>query len=481
MFSLTVSQLADLLNVPAVGRPSFAERNTKITGAAIDSRDINPGDVFFAIPGSARHGIEFAADALNHGAACVVTDHVAVLTDRSAASTGHCRPTLANSDADPLQIHVPNAIAALQQLARWNRSQSQALMIGVTGSVGKTTTRQMIASVLQSQFQGIQSPRNFNNELGVPLTLTRLNPEHDFAVLELGAARAGDIRFLTGMCHPEFTVVTHVAPTHLESFGSVEAIQATKQELVEATPSDGVTFLNADDPAVLQMNRVTSARCVTFGLSSAAAVRGSEVNFFHGSTSFTVDGFRFCFSGGRHLITSALAAIAIGRTVGIPDVQIARGLANFQPDAGRGRIVLQQPWIVVDDSYNASPLSVSASIQSLAEWTGVPRKYLVLGDMLELGDQARAMHFEIGRQLAGAGLCHVLTYGQFADVVVSGALSAGLSPNRISSFHDFATAEMMLDCLLTPGALVWVKGSRSTRMERIVSHLMSGSQSLRAA
>jgi UDP-N-acetylmuramoyl-tripeptide--D-alanyl-D-alanine ligase len=481
MFSLTVSQLADLLNVPAIGRRTSADWNMPVKGAAIDSRDVVSGDAFFAIPGSARHGIDFADDALNQGATCVVTDHVAGSTERSDSSQGHCRPTLATSDADPLRIHVPSAIAALQQLAHWNRSQSQALMIGVTGSVGKTTTRQMIASVLQSQFHGIQSPRNFNNELGVPLTLTRLNPDHDFAVLELGAARSGDIRFLTGICHPEFTVVTQIAPAHLESFGSVEAIQATKQELVEATPSDGITFLNADDLAVAQMQRVTSARCVTFGLSPSAAVRGSEVNFFQGLTSFTVDGFRFYFAGGRHLITSALAAIAVARTVGIPNAQIASGLAEFRPDAGRGRIVLQQPWIVVDDSYNASPLSVSAAIQSLAEWTGVPRKYLVLGDMLELGEQAHDMHFEIGRQLAGAGLCHVLTYGQFADVVVSGALSAGLSANRISSFHDLATAQMMLDCLLTPGALVWVKGSRSTRMERIVSHLTSGSQSLRAA
>jgi UDP-N-acetylmuramoyl-tripeptide--D-alanyl-D-alanine ligase len=481
MFSLTVSQLGDLLNGSAVGSRSSAGRNTHVAGAAIDSRDVAAGDAFFAIPGSTRHGIEFADDALKQGAACVVTDHVAGSAGHSAASSGLCRPALANSDADQLRIHVPSAIAALQQLSHWNRSQSQALVIGVTGSVGKTTTRQMIASVLQSQFNGIQSPRNFNNELGVPLTLTRLNPDHDFAVLELGAARSGDIRFLTGICHPEFTVVTHVAPTHLQSFGSVDAIQATKQELVEATPSEGMTFLNADDPAVVCMKRATAAKCVTFGLSSSAAVRGSEVTFFQGSTSFSVDGFRFSFSGGRHLITSALAAIAIARTVGIPDVQTARGLAGFRPDAGRGRIVLQQPWIVVDDSYNASPLSVSASIQSLVEWTGVPRKYLVLGDMLELGEQAHAMHFEIGRQLAGAGLCHVLSYGQFADVVVSGALSAGLSPNRISSFHDLATAEMMLDCLLTPGALVWVKGSRSTRMERIVSHLTSGSQSLRAA
>lgn len=490
MFPLTVEQLAQLLGASThppkprelsfpqfldVGEETLDESDIRstgdspasiVSGASIDSRAItgtsSSGPAFFAVAGEKTHGINFATNALRNGAACVVTDQA---VPRQNLADG-LRP------GNPRLLHVSSATHALQTLGHWNRRQYEGLMIGVTGSVGKTTTRQMIHAVLSQQFSGLQSPRNFNNELGVPLTLCELTADHDFCVLEMGAGRCGDIAALATLAEPEFGVVTRVAPAHLASMGSIEGVQQTKRELIESLPTHGHAFLNADDPLVRSMAKVSRANVTLFGLAADADVRADQVAYRSGVTQFRIENVPFRLSGGIHLLTSALAAAAIGRVTGVSLTQIADAIDAYRPDAGRGRIVATFPSTIIDDSYNASPASVSACVQSLSSWSSA-RRILVLGDMLELGDESDSLHAEIGRMIAQSSITHTLLFGTHADIVANAAREYGLNQNRISVFRDMETLKLVLDCLLCEGDVVWIKGSRSVAMERVVQHLLA--------
>lgn len=465
-FPLSTACLADLVD----GRLTDAGYGLEVvTGGCIDSRHVVPHDCFFALPGERTHGVLYAEQAIARGAACVVTD--CIRSTVCSSQTNLLRPSLAALDSAEMDgriIRVADAAVALQSLGRWNRKQSDALVIGVTGSVGKTTTRQMITHVLSSRFSGIQSLGNYNNELGVPLSLLQLNACHDFAVLELAAARMGDIAFLAEMIRPEFAVVTRVAPAHLESFGDLHGVCRTKAELPAAVGAGGTVFLNADDPAVLAMSHSTTAEVVLFSTSHAADFRATSIHSRDGLCQFEVDGHHFCLHGGSHLVTGAVAAIAIGRVAGLNASEIADGLAEFRPDRGRGAIVRTQPWTVIDETYNASPASVQAAIQMLNECVSARRRILVLGDMLELGPHSADYHRDLGRQLQDSRVDHAILFGRYADHVASGAIEAGISPNCISVFREMSTLLTVLDCVLDHGDVVLVKGSRSMQMERVV-------------
>jgi len=468
-YPLSISQLVEIVNGVLT---DSACGHDQVAGGCIDSRKANRGECFFAVAGDKTHGVLFADQAMDRGAACVITDFTASRT--TSAIKKFATPTFAaidSAETDGRIIRVTNSVAALQAFGRWNRQQSNALVIGVTGSVGKTTTRQMISQVLGSKFSGIQSPHNYNNELGVPLSLLQISPGHDYAVLELAAGQPGDIAMLADMALPEFAVVTRVAATHLESFGSLEAIRRTKMELPTAVGADGTVFLNADDSAVRSMAASTSANVILYGTTIDAAFRATSIVSRDGRCKFIVDDQLYQIQAGAHLITSATAAIAVGRVAGLSSGEIAEGLRTYLPDAGRGRIVRRNPWTVIDETYNASPASVLAAIQTLTDFTSARRRILVLGDMLELGEQAAEYHREVGRALSKSRIDHAIIFGTFADEVASGAMSAGVSSNRLSVFRDITTLNIMLDCLLTAGDAVLVKGSRSMHMERIVESL----------
>ena len=476
-FPLTVSQLADIvdgvLTDPGCGQ-------LRVTGGCIDSRTVASGDCFFALGGNRTHGVLFADEAIAQGAACVVTDFAASGATPSIVMSG--RPSLAALDSaerDGRIVRVADSILALQMLGRWNRQRSEALIVGVTGSVGKTTTRQMITQVLASRFSGVQSLHNYNNELGVPLSLLQLRPEHDFAVLELAAAKIGDIAFLAEMVLPEFAVVTQVAATHLESFGDLDTIRQAKTELPAAVTAGGTVFLNADDSAVLSMAQATSANIVLFGTTAAADFRVTSIHSQDGICQFKVDGQSFQLHGGSHLVTGAAAAIAVGRIAGLSLPEIAHGIVNYQSDAGRGRIVQRNPWTVIDETYNASPASVLAAIRTLNDFVTARRRILVLGDMLELGAQANRFHREVGHALQNTQIDHALFFGEFADAAAAGAIEAGVSVNRLSVFRDIATLSSLLDCVLAPGDAVLIKGSRSMQMERIITSLCAAESPVR--
>lgn len=453
MQPITVEQLLGLTDGIICGD---VNPTAQIHGCAIDTRSMHSGDAFFALPGSHQHGVDFAEVAVRCGASVVVVDR-------------------AVSDRCPVpHVQVGSSLATLSMAARQNRRQSQALVIGVTGSVGKTTTRQMIAAALGTEFTGIQSPRNFNNQLGVPLSLLELQPDDEFAVIEIAASAPGEIRRLAAVAEPEFAVVTRVAPAHLRGFGSLQGVQKEKRTLVESLPTEGVAFLNADDPLVLQMATMSPARVVTFGFGNSADVRATDAVHTEDGFQFLVDGHPYQLHVcGSHNITNALAAIAIGQEIGLTCDQIAAGLNEFRSPAGRCRLTQIGEWQVIDDSYNSSPASMTAAIRALEETAGCHHRVAVVGDMLDLGEQSQDLHYGMGATLAAANIDHVAVLGNFAGDLADGYLDAGGSLNRLSVFSDMNLMVSMLECLLSTDDAVLVKGSRGMQMERVISHLNS--------
>ena len=453
MHPQTIQQICKVVNGRPVGEMDL---NAIVDGCVIDSREVQDGDLFFALNGTHSHGVTFVADAIRNGAA-------ACLVDESESAS-----------CDSPHIVVPDCEQALSMLARHNRRSTDALVVGVTGSVGKTTTRGMIAQVLASTHVGIQSPRNFNNHLGVPLSLLEIEEDDEFAVIEVGASNPGETRPLSQMVHPEFSVVTRVAPAHLRGFESLQAVASDKQELVRALSSDGVAFLNADDLLVSLMASETKGRVVTFGHSTDADIRITDVIVQDRILRVTVDGHQYdvpvC---GRHLATSVAAAVAIGLEVGISPAVINDGLQRFQPEPGRSVVQTIGPWTVIDDSYNANPASVAAGIQTVEEYTSGRHRIVVLGDMLDLGEQAPDLHFGIGARLASSSVDHVALIGDFAADVVDGFLTSGGDINRISEFSDHSLLLTMLDCIAGDDDVILVKGSRGAAMERVVEQLQT--------
>lgn len=449
MFTCTIQQFCEITGSQNVG----VSGSRSVNHAVIDSRQAGPGALFFALPGSRTHGIEFARPATAAGAVVVADEQSANLFDG---------PVIVASD--PQQ--------ALQQLAGFNRRQSDALVVGITGSVGKTTTRRLLTSVLEAGHVGVQSPANYNNELGVPLSLLQIQDDTEFAVIEMGAGRPGDINELCRIVRPEFAIVTAVAPAHLSAFGSVDAIAVAKQEIVESLGRDGTVFLNVDDPRVSAMAPAAGCRVVTFGQSGQADLRYEVVDVANDRLVLRVEGHdygvRIC---GEHQAVAVAASIAVGRELDLALQTIQQGLDQFQPAPGRAVVQTINGIEVIDDSYNANPASVEAAVRLLDQWRTGGRRVLVLGDMLDLGDQASELHFSMGQLIARTNIGHTVAFGSHAADMAAGFLSAGGCISRISVFEQQATLQALLDCLIGPGDVVLVKGSRGMAMERFVADL----------
>lgn len=451
MFDLTVEQFLALTDGTVVGR---IDPNAVIRGCVIDSRLVEPGDLFFGLGGGKQHGADFSAVALKQQATAVVVGRV----DAERCSTPH--------------IVVGDAEYALAQVANHNRRQSDALVVGVTGSVGKTTTRRMLSSVFESAHTGIQSPRNFNNQLGVPLSLLELQAGDEFAMIEVGASEPGEIEFLASVVQPDMAVLTRIAPSHLSRMQSLKVIQEEKAQLLKALRPDGIAFLNADDRLVIELAKQLDCEIVTFGTSNDADIYAKGVESNGHTVAAEVNGVRFEVSAfGSHHLTSILAAIAVGQTVGLSDDQIQSGLQTYVPQSGRCEILQTPANTVINDSYNSSPASVAAAMTALEECRDGHRRVIVLGDMLDLGEQSAELHYGVGVLLADSKIDHVVVTGQYSEDLVEGFRSNSGSLNRISQFNDLETLRAILPCLVSDDDAVLVKGSRGARMERVVEML----------
>lgn len=448
--------LIDLMHATGGHLSSVAAPDRIVDQISTDSRTLQPGSVFWALRGPTHDGHAFIPQAMECGAALCVADASYV-----PASTV---PTLIVDDTSH----------ALMDLARWYRTTLDALVIGLTGSVGKTTTRDLIHVALASEFEGIRSRKNFNNTIGLPLSLLDADHRHEFIVLEMGAARIGDIAELAAIASPEVGVITAIGPAHLESFGSLQGIIQGKGELLESLPPTGFAVLPGDDPILRQMADRAPCPVIFVGEGDDNHLRATRVRASFEGLQFRVDGVDFSVPVcGRHHLSNALCAIAIAREIGVRLPSVAQGLERFAPIEGRTRLKQIGSWTVIDDTYNASPLSVAAACRMLPdlELPGLGRRVLVLGDMRELGSTADLEHRRIGELAAQLNIDLVVACGNHADDVARGAEAGGMDPHCIAAAGDQETMKAVLDCWLEPGDVILVKGSRVTRMERIVEWL----------
>lgn len=438
-----------------------------VRGAAVDSRLVRPGELFAALAGERTDGHRYLADAVHAGAA-------ALLVSRS--------PSAGELEAlgGVTIVQVPDVLVALGAVAAGWRSRFDALVVGVTGSYAKTSTKEAIVAVLEPSLRTLRSEGNQNNEVGLPLTLLRLGPEHRAAVLEMGMYAGGEIADLARIARPRVGVVTAVAGVHLSRLGSLAAIERAKAELVEALPSNGVAVLNQDDRRVRRMAERTAARVMGYGFSADSDVTASDV------VSAGLAGMRFTLRlpgpGGRPTrlpasvpglgrlsVHNALAGAAVGVAAGLAGPDIVAALARGWAAPHRGEVHRLGRLTIIDDAYNASPPSVVAALDLLAGLPG--RRVAVLGEMLELGKGSAAGHRDVGT--AAAATCDVLvTVGAGAHLIAVGARDAGLDPSRVIEVRDRESALDLLRSRLQPGDVVLVKASRGVELDRLVRRLV---------
>lgn len=425
-----------------------------VTGVTINSRSVQPGDLFVAFQGGTLDGHDFVAEAWRRGAA-------AVMVSRKVDPAG------------PV-IRVADTGVALTRLARWVRDSLDPIVIGITGSTGKTSTKDLVVAVSSTRFNTSGSPKNYNNEIGVPLTLLGIKAETEVIVCEMGARGIGHIAALCELARPQVGIVTNVGVTHYEQFGSVQAIARAKSELVRGLPEGGTAVLNADDPAVLAMQGSTVAEVITFGMGSVADVRGEQVTLDGlGRPSFRISHrggsiwVTLPFSGMHHCL-NALAAVAAGLALGIRIEDMRTGLESAVASPWRMQVERSEGVLLVNDAYNASPSSVEAALETCTAMVSAPGRLIaVLGHMAELGDIEAAEHERIGK-IAAQRCSRLIVVGSKAVKIADGARTAGMtdvikvdSPDEIAGhLSDLSTGDVVL-----------VKGSRSAGLEYVTDSL----------
>jgi UDP-N-acetylmuramoyl-tripeptide--D-alanyl-D-alanine ligase len=444
---LTLARTAEFLSASGNFNPSAI-----LTGYSIDSRTVQPGDLFFAVKGERLDGHDFVESALARGA-------VAAVIERRHAERFAVHTQL---------LDVDDSLTALQRLGAAVRRLWGKPLIGVTGSAGKTTTKECIAHVLSTRYRVLKSQGNLNNHFGMPLQLLKLEPEHDIAVIEMGMSHAGEIAALAELARPDCGVVTMVAPVHLEFFDSVAGIARAKYELIQSLPAGGIAVLNADDEYVSQFGRDFHGKVVTFGLSKPAAVRAENI------TSQGPDGstFDIVTDGGQvravlpllgeHNIYNALAGVAVGVQYAVPLQQAAASLATLSPGDKRGEILSIGGATVINDCYNSNPKALDSMVASL---TRLPaqRRIVVAGEMLELGPSGEPLHRAAGERMAQQGISVVLGVRGLAKALVQGAQAAGIPADFVETPEE---AGEWLHREVKPGDAVLLKASRGVRLER---------------
>ncbi|MGE5592509.1 MAG: UDP-N-acetylmuramoyl-tripeptide--D-alanyl-D-alanine ligase [Betaproteobacteria bacterium] len=436
------------------------------SGVCTDSRNVTGGEIFFALVGPKFDGHDFAADAVAKGAKGIVASSLGKVASLAASV--------------PIVV-VDDTLKALQRLARYHRCRLGIPVVAVTGSTGKTTTKDMAHSIFMERMRSARTEENFNNEVGVPLTLLALDPRHEICVVELGMRGKGQIRELADIVRPDVGVVTNVGPSHVELLGSIENVALAKAELVEALGPDGIAVLNADCEYTVMMKDKTRAKSVFFGIERDADVRATDIEVLgEAGTRFTMSYGQRSFRvhvpvPGVHNVYNALAAGASALVMGLDSFAVAQGLAHFEPSHGRsGMVEASRGFTVIDDTYNANPASMRAALAALRDVAGGRRKVAVLGNMLELGEISAEAHRELGRVAVAHGCDVLVTVGDLACLAGEEALRLGKGARHIVMCDTNAEAVDALDKLAKPGDVILVKGSRAMRMEEIVSALVGG-------
>lgn len=425
-------------------------------GLSIDTRSLLPGEIFFAIPGTTHDGHDYVEAAFRRGAAAAVINR-----SQKARFADNCPGLL---------IVVEDTHAALLAMARYLRRDSQASFAGITGSNGKTTTKEMLYAVMSVRHRAYRSPGNLNNLFGAPIALGRMPQNVQYAIFEMGISYPGEMTKLAGIIRPEIAVMTNIGPAHLETLKTIDQIVQAKFELIDHLPAGATIVLNGDDPRLIAEARRRNLAFTAFGIDTDCLFRAKDIRLtLDRRISFTVSGQVIELPVlGRANVYNALAAVAAASVWGARPEDWAAGLAAFEPAAMRLTLEHYRGLDLLIDCYNANPESVKEALRTLQGFTVVGRKIAVLGDMLELGDLSDALHVEIGRTAATAGIDFLLCLGPHSTATVDGARAAGMKPETIRHYATHQALLEALAALVRPGDMVLFKGSRGMELEKIV-------------
>lgn len=454
MNSIRINQLAEVIG----GRILSGEGKSPFNGVSIDSRTIQPGQLFFAIAGENFDGHNYVGQAIEKGACCVVVE-------RETVPPGSCTAAI---------MQVENTIAALGQFAKWYRQQLRAKVIAITGSVGKTTTRQILHQILSGFYKCRQAQNSFNNHIGVPLTILSAQADDEILLLELGSNHLGEIEILTGIANPDVAIITTVAPSHLEGFGTLDNIVKEKASIALGLPKDGNLYVNGDVPKLLDyVKQHFNGNLLTVGENQHCDVRGSDLVTTGDQGTLAVEGQTVHVPlAGKANLLNVLTAWAVCRDLGISLPDFIRQVETLTPVKMRLTFENIGPLLLLDDCYNANPASMANALSCLsskAEQTA-RRKVFIAGCMAELGQQSAVLHEQLGREAALQGVHILLAAGPFATNILQGAMSdsAGI---RAEIFENTQQLCDNLHKWIQPDDIILVKGSRSANLEKAVQRL----------
>lgn len=458
MYTFTAAEIANALSGEMIqGTPDVV-----FNSVSTDTRQISPGDLFIALVGERFDAHEYIDQAVAHQASGLIIS----------------RPVSIGGGWQGPVFLVKDTLVALQELAAYNRAQFKGLVVGVTGSNGKTTTKDMITSVLEQKYKTLKTQGNFNNHIGLPLTLLELDNSYQAVVLEMGMRGLGEIDILTRIARPDGAVITNIGETHLERLGSVANIARAKGEILDYIEPRGFAVLNGDDPLVRQQAIRCRGRIVYYGTAGEVSIRAESIGN-PGDTRFSckvkspLGAIHISLPvPGRHNILNALAAVGVGLEAGLTLEEIKLGLESLKITSMRLEIRQTKTATIIDDTYNANPASVKAALQILSDLGRERRKVAILGDMYELGQRAVEGHREVGAEAAALQIDILITVGNLAEEIALGATLAEGPPVEVISLNTNAEVKKYLERIVNPKDVILVKGSRGVKMEEIVDYLL---------
>ncbi|MEA3329002.1 MAG: UDP-N-acetylmuramoyl-tripeptide--D-alanyl-D-alanine ligase [Candidatus Omnitrophota bacterium] len=448
------------------GKLLKGDPGTNFKGISIDSRSIKNEELFVAIKGKRFDGHDFVSQALAKAGGAVVSKRFLL-----------SRPRLVNNKKSIFL--VKDTLTSLGDIASSRRNRFKGTVLAVTGTTGKTTTTGILASVLKQKYKVLKSEASFNNFVGLPLTLFKLNSAVQIAVLEMGTSGIGEIKRLAEISRPDLGVIINIGPAHLGYLGNLQGVYRAKLELLEAMDKNTLAAINGDDKKLLSRAKLFRPRITTFGMNRDCDFRASEVSYSEGKLRFVLNGCKQLKlkALGRYNVYNALAAISLAGQLGLNFNLIKKGLADIDLPPGRMEVKKIGDIRLIDDSYNSNPLSLGSAIDTLAGLSVKGKKILVSGDMLELGSGSESAHQQIGKKVASSGVNVLITVGNLARQISRAACRSGMKKDEV---FDCGSIEDAMDCLKTQAAggdIILVKGSRATRMERVVENFIASYRS----
>jgi UDP-N-acetylmuramoyl-tripeptide--D-alanyl-D-alanine ligase len=450
---MTLKEIAEALGADLVIPKTPKRRQPSKVALCTDSRAFRKGQVFWALRGENFDGHRFVAEAFEKGGIAAVVEK-----------------NWQELNGNPVHVYVPvgDTRKALLTLGKAYAAKFKIPKIAVTGSNGKTTTKEMIAAILRQVGPTLVTQGNLNNDIGVPLTLFELKSNHKFAVVEMGTNHPGEIKPLSDAAAPTISVITNIGDSHLEHFGSREKVLEEKLTVASGLGDRGVLVLNVDDPLLANVKASSKVKLLTFGIHRGQIRAQDVVLGEDGCARFKLGRTAFRLAvPGMHMVYNALAAIAVGVQLRIPKSVMAEALSRFAGAKNRMQVKKLGPVVLLDDCYNANPSSMRAALETLGNFQSASRRVAILGDMLELGDASQRLHSEIGRQIAEMGVDQLFTFGQMSRHINQAAREKGLAPRAAVHFSDFELLAGELAKSIRPGDVVLVKGSRGMKLERV--------------